>query len=298
MLARVLAVILLLTQWGPEAMSADTRIQVIRDDSPAARQIADQLGREFGRLGLSASDVVVSERIHADLRRDDVRVTIALGPNAWQAARALGRPMVVALIGRATLDEQPWQPGEKGGAILLDQPAERWAALLQVAFPDRPNVALLTGMGQPRIGRTFERKFQERRLTLTEDVVSSRDALVTRLEHILPRNGILLALPDPLVHNRGTIQPLLLTTYRAGVPVAAYSEAYLNAGATIALYSTPAQIATQVIEEVQLLLEGKAVAAIQSPRYFTVGVNRAVARSLGLAIAPDAELQERLHAGD
>ena len=298
MLARVLAVILLLTQWGPEAMSADTRIQVIRDDSPAARQIADQLGREFGRLGLSASDVVVSDRIHADLRRDDVRVTIALGPSAWQAARALGRPMVVALIGRATLDEQPWQPGEKGAAILLDQPAERWATLLQMVFPDRPNVALLTGAGRPRIGRAFERKFQERRLTLTEDVVSSRDALVTRLEHILPRNGILLALPDPLVHNRGTIQPLLLTTYRAGVPVAAYSEAYLNAGATIALYSTPAQIATQVIEEAQLLLEGKAVAAVQSPRYFTVGANRAVARSLGLVIAPDAELQERLHAGD
>ena len=37
-------------------------------------------------------------------------------------------------------------------------------------------------------------------------------------------------------------QPLLLTTYRAGVPIVAYSESYLQAGAVVALYSTPPQI--------------------------------------------------------
>ena len=298
MSVRTVVLILVLAVWGPWTWAADMRIQVIRDDSPAARQIADQLGREFGRLGLVASDQVIGERGHGDLRRDDARVTIALGQTAWQAARSLGRPMIVALVSRASVEEQPWQVGEKGAAILLDQPPERWAALLQMAFPDRSSVSLLSGTAPSRANRTLERRFQERRLVLNLETVGSRDTLVTQLERLLPRNGVLLALPDALVHNRGTIQPLLLTTYRAGVPVAAYSEAYLNAGATIALYSTPAQIATQVIEETQLLLEGKPVSAMQAPRYFTVGVNRAVARSLGLVIPAEADLQERLHGAD
>jgi ABC-type uncharacterized transport system substrate-binding protein len=106
--------------------------------------------------------------------------------------------------------------------------------------------------------------------------------------------GVLLAMPDSLAHNRNTVQPLLLTTYRAGIPVVAYSESYQQAGAVLALYSTVPQVVAQVVDSLQQIREGKALPNHQSPRYFTVGVNSAVARSLGLALPTADEIGGRL----
>jgi putative ABC transport system substrate-binding protein len=122
--------------------------------------------------------------------------------------------------------------------------------------------------------------------------------VVPALEKLLPRINLLLALPDPVAHNRNTVQPLLLTTYRAGIPVIGYSESYLQAGSTLALYSTVPNFTAQIIESLQQFFEGRPPAAIQVPRYYTVGINNAVARSLGLLLPSERELQDRLRSSD
>lgn len=119
--------------------------------------------------------------------------------------------------------------------------------------------------------------------------------MIPALDRLLQRSNLLLALPDPLTHNRNTVLPVLLTTYRARVPVLAYSEAYQQAGAVLALYSTVPQIVAQVIETLRQLQDGKVLLNAQlSPRYFTVGINTSVARSLGLNLPAANELQEKL----
>ena len=286
---------LLLACWSAVVAAAEARVLIVRDDTPVARQVADQLSRELGRLGLPAGEVVHGERSLGDLRRDESRLTIALGYSAWQLVRQVGRPMLVALISRSVIEEHPCPGGERCLAVILDQPAERWAGLIRLSFPDRPRVGVLASTALQKTLRSFERKFQEQHLELEVEGMAPGAAVVPTLEHLLPHIGVLLALPDAQVHNRSTVQPLLLTTYRAAVPVIGYSEAYLNAGAAVALYSTPQQIAMQVAEETQRLLEGKPASAIQPPRYFSVSVNRAVVRSLGLLLPSDGELQERLH---
>jgi ABC-type uncharacterized transport system substrate-binding protein len=182
--------------------------------------------------------------------------------------------------------------------ILLDQPVDRWISLLQVAFPGHNQVGMLLGPASLRSARGLERRFQERRLSLATESIASAEEVVPALERLLPRMSVLLAMPDALVHNRNTVQPLLLTTYRAGIPVVAYSESYQQAGAVLALYSTPAQIAYQIVESVQQFLDGRAPSFLQPPRYYTVGVNGAVARSLGLQLAPGSDLQEQLRGLD
>ena len=72
----------------------------------------------------------------------------------------------------------------------------------------------------------------------------------------------------------------------------------MQAGAVIALYSTASQISAQVVETLLQLREGRPAAAIQAPRYFTVGVNATVARSLGLPLPSGGELKERLRAAE
>jgi hypothetical protein len=90
------------------------------------------------------------------------------------------------------------------------------------------------------------------------------------------------------------VQPLLLTTYWAGIPVVAYSESYQQAGAVLDLYSTVPQVVAQVIDSLQQVREGRPLPNLQPPHYFTVGVNAAVARSLGLSLPTSGELVARL----
>jgi ABC-type uncharacterized transport system substrate-binding protein len=237
------------------------------------------------------------------LRHEDEQgrsILVALGSRAFLALqpKAAGRPMVGALISRAGLDSLPSPAGSRWSVILLDQPAERWANLVQFAFPGRSQLWLLVGPGGQRTAQLFEQNWKGRGNGLVIESAASADDVIPALERLLPRMNLLLALPDPIAHNRNTVQPLLLTTYRAGVPVLAYSEAYLQAGAVLALYSTVPQVVEQVTDTVRQFEDGKAPPSIQLPRYFTVGVNAAVARSLGLNLPTGKELQDRLHVLD
>jgi ABC-type uncharacterized transport system substrate-binding protein len=294
----VLALVALLTCL---AAGAQTRVLIVREDAPVSRQTSEILAREFARLGWPAGEAVVGfERPTPELRRDGEQILVALGSRALVAAtkQAAGRAVVGALVSRPALDEMMPIGADRWTVILLDQPLDRWVNLLQIAFPGRNQVGLLLGPAGQKTVRMLERKFQERRLALATEAIASSEEVVPALERLLPRMGLLLALPDTLAHNRNTVQPLLLTTYRAGVPVVAYSESYQQAGATVALYSTPPQIAYQVVESVQQFADGKLPQNIQMPRYYTVGVNTAVARSLGLQIAPVSDIQDQLRSLD
>ncbi|MGC3963288.1 MAG: ABC transporter substrate binding protein [Rhodocyclaceae bacterium] len=106
--------------------------------------------------------------------------------------------------------------------------------------------------------------------------------------------GVLMAVPDTAVFNSQTIPNLLLSAYRFRVPVVGFSQAYVKAGALIALYSTPAQIGTQSAEVARGVLAGGAVPAPQYPRLFSVGINTHVARSLGYQLDSETGIREKL----
>lgn len=296
--------ILLLALWlllvTEPAAAIELRALIVREDTAIARQTSDLVVAELSRQGWSVTDSLPGGDPSAlEKRLAGETLVITLGAKALAGLPRGGgnRWTVAALVSRAALDELP-PLGERSSVILLDQPAERWASLVQLAFPGRQSYGAPVGPTSRSVLPALQRRLGERQLALTEEAVTSSDDLVGAVERLLSRVSVLIALPDPVVHNRNTIQPLLLTTYRAGVPVVAYSESYLQAGAVLALYSTPPQIVAQVVETIRQLREGRAPLPIQQPRYFTVGVNSTVARSLGLKLPSGVELKDRLRGDD
>lgn len=273
---------------------ADARVLIVREDSVVARQAAELLAQEAGMAGWQTSEVSIGGLGPAQV--EGKQILVAFGTRAFAAAirQAGGRPVIAGLVAQSSLEEIGPMAGERWSAILLDHPAERWINLIQAAFPGVQQVGMLIGANNQKSARLMERKMAERRITLSLEVIASTEEVVPAIERLIPRMGVLLAMPDPLAHNRNTVQPLLLTTYRAGIPVVAYSESYQQAGAVLALYSTVPQIVTQVVESLQQVREGKSLPNLQAPRYFTVGVNAAVARSLGLSLPSSNDLAGRL----
>lgn len=274
--------------------AADPRVLVVREGTAVAKQAGELLAAELRQSGWIAEETVVADDA-APALADSVQAVVAFGARACLRApkRTGGQPLVCALLTQAAVDDMP-PAGDRWSAILLDQPADRWASLLHLAFPTQSRVGLLVGPAGQKALQALERRLADRRVSLATEAVRSAEDLVPALERLIPRMQLLLALPDPAVHNRNTVQPLLLTTYRAAIPVVAYSEAYQQAGAALALYSTVPQIVAQVAETLRALREGMTPPAVQSPRYYTVGMNGAVARSLGLRLPPASELLERL----
>jgi len=111
------------------------------------------------------------------------------------------------------------------------------------------------------------------------------------LQRVLQSSDALLALPDPVAFNASTAYGMMLTTYRAQVPVIGFSEGLVKAGALLGLYSTANQVGRQGAEIAGRILSGDSgLPAPQYPRYFTVRANHAVARSLGISLEDDATL--------
>lgn len=286
--------------------AGERRALLLLDEVPAVHQVAAATAASIARAGVpetqvsqfDVGDLEKATSLVAHLRRENVSViVVALGPKAIRPALQLAgnRPIVAAFVSRATLEEGGY-PADRISGVVLDQPVDRLLSLVQAALPSARQIGLLVGPATQKSSRQLERRAQDRKLTVVAEPIVSADELVGGVERLMPRSQVLLAMPDPLVHNRNTVLPLLLATYRAGVPVVGYSEAYLQAGAAIALFSTPAQIGQQVGEMVINAFEDRPVSSLQWPKYYTVEVNSAVVRSLGLTLPPPAEIQERIRA--
>ncbi len=302
-LARFLLAVLL-PLFVAAAAAADRRVLVLRDAGGIVHQTGDALLAELETYGVDEGSVAQFDldelgkatTLAATWRREHATVAVvALGPNAIRPALQLsgGKPAVVAVVSRTTIENGGY-PVDQLSAITLDQPPERIFNVIQVALPNVHHVGVLAGAVLQPMLRQLERYSLDRHLTLVTEPVANASELVAATESLASRVGLLLAIPDPVVHNRNTILPLLLATYRAGVPVMAYSESYLQAGAALALYSTPVQIAQQTAEVTLSVLDGKRSAPVLTPKYFTVGVNSAVTRSLGLSLPSAAEIEQKV----
>jgi ABC-type uncharacterized transport system substrate-binding protein len=173
-------------------------------------------------------------------------------------------------------------------ALYLDQPIQRQLALLRLALPQSQRIALLLASASQQTEPRWRNAAQESGFQLAVAHVEQEEALHGSLQKVLAGADILLAVADPQVYNANTIQNILLTSFRARVPLLAFSPAYVKAGALLAVYSTPAQIGTQTGAIAQDFLQRKTPPPAQHPANFTVSVNPAVARALGLTLDESA----------
>ena len=180
-------------------------------------------------------------------------------------------------------------------AIYLDQPIKRQIAMVVAALPAAKNIGLLVSAHSPDASNLRNAAY-DNKLEFHVQKLESAGALYRDLEIVLQESDVLLAVPDAEIYNSLTMRNILLATYRSGVPVVGFLPAYVRAGALCAVFSTPAQIATQAAELTRQFIETDRLPGAQYPVEFDVMVNRQVAISLGIQIRDNAELNKQLKA--
>ena len=193
-------------------------------------------------------------------------------------------------------------------ALYANQPLSRQLALLRLALPKAQNLGVLwtpetadtaEGAGPSSSLLELKQATIERRLNLRIETVQAGAPVYKPLSSLLGQVDVLWALPNDQIYNPASFQNILLSSIRAGVPMVGFSAAYVRSGALLGVYATPQPMARQAAQMVRNMLVGghAAGAAVvpQFPKAFEVGVNQAVARSLGYTLDA-AQLQTRLEA--
>lgn len=181
-------------------------------------------------------------------------------------------------------------------AIYLDQPLRRQLNLIGLALPEHSHVATILGPTTTALEPELATAARDRDLRLHVRRLSNPQDLIPLLREVLDESDVLLSLPDSQIFNSGTIHHLLIATYHRKVPVVGFSRAFVEAGALLAVYSSPAQTGRQAAEIIQHALRTptRALPPPQYPKYFTVAVNRRVAASLGIDVPDEQTLLNRL----
>lgn len=280
---------------------------VLSDESTGYQGVADEMrttlkGVRDGRLRI---DTVVAARLGgADAPKLDayeLAVTVGLAAAQTTLAREEGLAApprtLCLLIPRQSFEHLPKQANANGrvSAVYIDQPLARQLDLLRLALPDRQRVGVILGPSSQELAGALQDASRAHALELTTARIDDAAKLYGALQAILPASDLLLMLPDPIATNADSVYGLLLTAYRAAVPVVGFSEGLLNAGALMSLYSTARQQGRQGAElAAAALARGGALPAPEYPRYFTVRTNASVARSLGVRLPSAEELTQQL----
>lgn len=283
---------------APEvAVAAGRVVVVLSQEGEAYRQVADAI--EQGLAAAAGSDVTLSVGVAApaDAHPD---LVVAVGDAATEQAlvRYPKGPLLSVLVpsDRYRDDTKGRAAGGRVSAIFLDQPLSRQVDLIRVALPGRTALGVVVGPDSAHQLEELRSRATARGLAVQAAKMAAGDNPVNVLPQVLTDGGVFLALADPAVFNRRSIQSILLTTYHHRVPLLGYSASYTKAGALISLFSTPAQIGREAAELiVKMSASGRwELPPPHHPRYFSVTVNDSVARALGLDLPDGAALEQAL----
>lgn len=225
-------------------------------------------------------------------------VTIGSGTARRLAREPLKRPVVHTLLPEAAYQQLKADSRiERHTALFLEQPLERQLKLAELLAPGDSHIGVLLGPTNHALETLFRDHFNSGHAQQIEiEQVTDPDEIGFKLNRLLKRSDLLLALPEPSVYNRGTVRTILLSTYHRKRPVIGYSASYVKAGALAAVYSTPQQIGecTASMVKEYLASENETLPPPRHPRQFSVDINTRVAESLGIAPPAAADLEAQL----
>lgn len=283
------------------AYGADASVLIVSAERNAAfSEAAAAFTEELERGGVARASIqylTLAEARASSAR--GVQLVVAMGVEAaTEMAHGESRaPVLCVFVPSASFDviarTSPRKAQGQLSAIYLNQPFGRQLDLVQLALPQHQRIGVLLGSHSSTQIPFLDEERRKRSLTLIQAQVDGREPMFTKLQTVLDASQVLLALPDPQVYNSGSVQNILLSALRAGVPMVSFSPAYVKAGALLAIYTTPAQVGLQAAQVARAVTQGRDLPPPQYPRDFWIDVNASLARSMNLTI--DAQgLTERL----
>ena len=226
-------------------------------------------------------------------------LVVTIGVDAATAAiqgAEPGTPILCVLIPRIAFDALSIgkKDNRKITAIYLDTSPQRQLELIRLLLPQARNVGVVLGNVSLREKDTLKAAARDRGLTLQSDHATRDSELYPSLKSVLAESDVFLAVPDPVVINAATAQNVLITAFRSQVPVIGYSASYVKAGALASVYSSPQQIGLEAGQIIKTQQRTNTLPAPKYPRYFSVGVNASLMRTMGLPAADEQALEQRL----
>jgi len=221
---------------------------------------------------------------------------LTLGPQAARAVLNLEHtgPLLTAMLSaaqaRALAKKLTPSQQLRWAALVLDQPLARQLGLLGRLLPQARRIGVLLAPDAEVAPLQAHARAAGYTLRVTR-IGDGEAALFKTLKTGLGDIDALWLLPDPAHLHRGNLPAVLLAAYRARVPVLAYSQALVNAGALAAVHGDSRDIA---LDCANWLRQSRPPLGLVEPRHFSVAVNAGVARSLGLPPLDEKMLQQQL----
>ena len=291
---------------GTAAAPRGEIVIVLSRDSEPHREVVASMRAELAKQ--NRADLLVREILLTDLSsqydqllKQKPALIVTVGSQAAQdlAARRPPVPLMHTLIPRQTWETLPRSATRQDSAIFLDQPLARQLQLIKLALPGRVRIGTVTGPATARTGDELRAAARRLGLTVQVETIDQPAALLPALNQVVDDIQVLVSVPDPMVFAPNTIHHILLTTYRYRVPVLGLSRAYVDAGALLAVYSSPENIGRQLGEVVSRMAAGRwALPAPQYPKYYGVATNPRVAASLNLRLELESVLLIKLEAAE
>lgn len=229
--------------------------------------------------------LVLSDYTDVDLQRivreDRPLLIIALGDNAYAAARKIRQLPVVVLMAPNYRGGSAGHPAMTGVEISL--PPERYLSFFNGMRLKRVGV-----VGSPlksgqyiRAARQIERRYG---IELVVREVSSPRDVTSQLASLRGNVDAIWLLPDDTAVTRETVDFYFLFSMQQRIPIVAFSSAYLQFGAACAIEINRQDIGRQAGELASSLLNGTDIENNPpvSPRKAVVRSNSTVLRRLGL----------------
>lgn len=289
------AVFSLTVAWTGAAAASDTVALVLSARTPAHETVSRTIRAQLPqRVQVVEGMWDESNASHPGAPR----ITVAVGTRACAKAAesSVATPLLCVFLPRSAFESIAAEAakGRALSALLIDQPLARQLAFIRIALPHARALALLLGPQSAPAELPLLAAASANGLHLVSAAVARSEEIYRALQGLLSGADVLLAVPDAVVFNSSTAQNILRTAYHHRVPIVAFSPSYVQAGAAMALYSTPEQIGKQAGLWVRGALEGVPLPPPQSPQDFSIAVNERVVRGLGLNLENEAVLGERL----
>jgi len=280
----------------PSAAMAYTGVTVVfTAPTPANLEFVDNLKDELAMTKKNILKVKVIQLKDNEklVVAENSELVIALGVKALEQASRLKSttpvlgvftpmPAFKALLSKSRRDLGNFS------AIVLDQPYWRQMSLIKTILPEATRLGVLLGKTSVPYSEYLTEEAVEVGLNLVIENVNDESDIIPKLIKTLDLSDALLAIPDSQIYNRETAAPILLTSYRHQKPIFGYSQSYVRAGALAAVYSNTKQLARQAAEiAIASQLAPVLLPPPQAPKYFSILVNRQVARSLNIALSDD-----------
>ena len=262
----------------------------LSDNSPSNQQFSATFNKA---LGASKSDVSVIESHTGEGARIDL--IVAVGMKAMELViDKPGAPVLGVMIPRVAYEallerRSSPHPSKAISTIYLDQPWDRQLNFIHAALPRRSMIGLLYS---PDARIVLPRLPQG--MSINAQSIRSDETFYKTLESVLDNSDALLATPDSEIYSSSKVRNILLTSYRHKVPLIGISQAYVNAGAICAIFSTPEQFAEQAAKMVLSFAKSRQLPAPQYSELFSIAVNQQVARSLEIELDSPEAIRERM----